>query len=79
LAVEDEKRSGPVLDGLFDIVVMLLEAGHEGFERNSKGAGESIDEQDMVSKSGVSGSRYGFVVLMKETTKAECVSRPEMR
>jgi hypothetical protein len=45
----------------------LLWVRHEASERASKGPGESIDIVDMVSKSGVPGSRYGLVVLMKVT------------
>lgn len=35
--------------------------------RGSKGPGESMDVTDMLSNSGVPGSRYGLVVLMKVT------------
>ena len=44
-----------------------MRVGHEVTDRVSKGAGESIEVADMVSNSGVSGSRYGFVVLMNVT------------
>jgi hypothetical protein len=46
---------------------MFPEVGHELIDRGWKGAGESIDVTDIVSRSGVTGSRYGFVVLMKVT------------
>jgi len=39
------------------MVAMLLELGQELTDRRSNGAGESIDVTDMVSKSGVQGSR----------------------
>ena len=42
---------------------------HEGRERASNGPGESMEAVDIVSKSGVPGSRYGLVVLMKVTGK----------
>ena len=61
-----------MLEGVLVMVGMPLEVGHEVLERNSKGAGESIEEQDIVSKSGVRGSRYGFDVLMKETGEELC-------
>lgn len=38
-------------------VWMLPEVGHEVVDRCSKGAGESIEVADIVSKSGVIGSR----------------------
>ena len=66
-AVTDEKKSGPVLDGVLVTVGMLPELGHEVIQRGSKGAGESIEVADMVSRSGVRGSKYGFVVLRKVT------------
>lgn len=59
--------SGPILDGVLVREWMLPEVGHELIDRGWKGAGESIDVTDMVSRSGVTGSRYGFVVLMKVT------------
>jgi hypothetical protein len=46
---------------------MLPELGHELMGRGWKGAGESMEATDIVSSSGVAGSRYGFVVLMKVT------------
>lgn len=52
---------------------MLPEVGHMLMDRGWKGAGESIDVTDMVSRSGVTGSRYGFVVLMKVTVG--CVNK----
>lgn len=57
---------------------------HEGKERVSKGPGDSMEAVDIVSKSGVPGSRYGLVVLMKVTGKALaklhglCKTRPTM-
>ena len=60
-------RSGPMLDGVLVREWMLPELGHELTDRGWKGAGESIDVVDIVSKSGVTGSRYGFVVLMNVT------------
>jgi hypothetical protein len=45
-----------------------MRVGHEVTDRGSKGAAESIEATEMVSNSGVSGSRYGFVVLIKVTT-----------
>lgn len=60
-------RSGPMLDGVLVKEWMVPEVGHELADRGWKGAGESIDATDMASRSGVAGSRYGFVVLMKVT------------
>jgi hypothetical protein len=40
---------------------------HVAAGQGSKGAGESMELADIVSKSGVQGSKYGFVVLMKVT------------
>lgn len=54
-------------DGVVLCDCILPEVGHEVNDRGSKGAGESIEVADMVSKSGVQGSRYGLVVLMKVT------------
>jgi hypothetical protein len=48
---------------------MLPELGHELTGRGWKGAGESMEAIDIVSSSGVAGSRYGFVVLMKVTSR----------
>jgi hypothetical protein len=45
----------------------LPEVGHELDDRDWKGAGESMEATDIVSSSGVAGSRYGFVVLIKVT------------
>ena len=60
-------RSGPILEGVLVKEWMLPEVGHELIDRGWSGAGESIDATDMASRSGVAGSRYGFVVLMKVT------------
>jgi hypothetical protein len=56
-----------MLDGVLVTEWKLLCVRHEGKERVSNGPGESIEAVDMVSNSGVPGSRYGFVVLMKVT------------
>jgi hypothetical protein len=48
---------------------MLPELGHELMGRGWKGAGESMEATDIVSSSGVAGSRYGFVVLIKVTSR----------
>ena len=61
LVLERLYCSGPKLEGV------LMRVGHEVTDRCSKGAGESIEVADMVSHSGVSGSRYGFVVLINVT------------
>lgn len=58
---------GPMLEGVLLKEWLVPEIGHEPIDRGWKGAGESIDPTDMVSKSGVAGSRYGFVVLIKVT------------
>jgi hypothetical protein len=60
-------RSGPILEGVLVTEWKLLCVRHEHNERCSKSPGESIEVVDIVSKSGVPGSRYGFVVLMKVT------------
>jgi hypothetical protein len=56
-----------MLEGVLGWEWKLLEVRHVGSGQGSKGAGESIELVDIVSKSGVHGSRYGFVVLMKVT------------
>jgi hypothetical protein len=61
-------NSGAILDGVPGCEWKLLEGRHDASGRGSKGAGESMELADMVSKSGVQGSRYGFVVLMKVTS-----------
>jgi hypothetical protein len=43
---------------------------HEARERASNGPGDSIEVANIVSKSGVPGSRYGSVVLIKITETA---------
>jgi hypothetical protein len=60
-------KSGAILDGVPGCEWKLL-GRHDASGRGSKGAGESMELADMVSKSGVHGSRYGFVVLMKVTS-----------
>jgi hypothetical protein len=62
--------SGPMLDGVLVTEWKLLCVRHEGRERASKGPGESVEAVDIVSKSGVPGSKYGLVVLMNVTGKA---------
>jgi hypothetical protein len=64
-----EPKSGPMLEGVLITEWTLLCVRHEHNERGSISAGESIEVVDMVSKSGVPGSRYGFVVLMKVTRR----------
>jgi hypothetical protein len=64
-------RSGPILEGVLVTEWKLLWVRHELNNRGSDSPGESTEVVDMVSKSGVPGSRYGFVVLMKVT--GECV------
>jgi hypothetical protein len=56
-----------MLDGVLVTEWKLLCVRHEGKERVSNGPGDSIEAVDIVSKSGVPGSRYGLVVLMKVT------------
>ena len=58
-----------MLEGVLVREWMAPEFGHELIGREWKGAGESIEATDIVSSSGVAGSRYGFVVLMKVTTR----------
>jgi hypothetical protein len=60
-------RSGPILEGVLVTEWKLLCVRHEHNGRSSKSPGESIEAVDIVSNSGVPGSRYGFVVLMKVT------------
>jgi hypothetical protein len=60
-------KSGPMLEGVLVTEWTLLCVRHELNKRGSKSADESIEVVEMVSKSGVPGSRYGFVVLMKVT------------
>jgi hypothetical protein len=57
LVPEGWYRSGPVLAGELVMVAMLLEVGQELNDRRLNGAGESMEVADMVSKSGVQGSR----------------------
>mgnify|MGYP004502083407 CR=1 FL=1 len=59
-----------MLEGVLVKECMFPEVGHELNDRGWKGAGESIDATDMVSRSGVTGSRYGFVVLMNVTVES---------
>lgn len=60
-----------MLEGVLGCEWKVLEVRHVGRGRDSKGAGESMEPADMVSKSGVHGSRYGFVVFMKVTRQCE--------
>jgi hypothetical protein len=53
-----------MLDGVLVTEWKLLCVRHEGRERASNGPGESVEAVDIVSKSGVPGSKYGLVVLM---------------
>ena len=53
-----------LLDGEWKLLCVC----HVASRRRSICGGESIEVGDKVSKSGVPGSRYGFVVLMKVTT-----------
>jgi hypothetical protein len=46
-----------MLDGVLGCECRLLAARHVGSGQDSKGAGESMELADMVSKSGVHGSR----------------------
>jgi len=48
---------------------VLVPVGHEVDERGSKGAGEFMEVTETLSNSGVGGSKYGFVVLMKVTAQ----------
>lgn len=61
------RSAGPMLEGVLVKEWMFPEVCQELIDRDWNGAGESIDVTDMVSRSGVTGSRYGFVVLMKVT------------
>jgi hypothetical protein len=65
------RRSGPMLAGVLATKWKLLWVPPELNERGLNSPGESTEVVDMASKSGVPGSRYGFVVLMKVT--GECV------
>ena len=56
-----------MLEGVLIKEWTFPEVGHELIDRGWKGAGESMDVTDMVSRSSVTGSRYGFVVLMNVT------------
>jgi hypothetical protein len=56
-----------MLEGVLVTEWKLLCVRHEGNERFSNGPGDSIEAVDNESKSGVPGSRYGLVVLMKVT------------
>lgn len=56
-----------MLEGVLVKECIFPETGHELIDLGWKGAGESIDATDIVSRSGVAGSRYGFVVLMNVT------------
>ena len=69
LVTEGGSASMPVLEGVLVTEWMPPEVGHDRFDRGSKGRGESIDVDagDMVSKSGLRGSRYGFDVLINVT------------
>jgi hypothetical protein len=58
-----------MLEGVLGREWKVLEVRHVARGQGSKGAGESIELADIVSKSGVHGSRYGFVVLIKVTEK----------
>lgn len=40
---------------------------HDAIERASNGPGDSTEAVEMLSKSGVPGSRYGLVVLINVT------------
>lgn len=59
--------SGPKLDGVLVTDWNVLCVRHEPNERASNGPGDSMEAVDMLSKSGVPGSRYGLVVLMNVT------------
>jgi hypothetical protein len=50
-------RSGPRLEGVLVTELKLLWVRHELNEVGSKSAGESVEVVDIVSKSGVPGSR----------------------
>jgi len=49
-------KSGPML-GVLVIELYAPDVGHVLIDRGWKGRGESIDATDMVSRSGVAGSR----------------------
>lgn len=70
-----EDMSGPILEGVLVIEGKLCCVCHDASGRGSKGGGESMEMADMVSKSGVPGSRYGFVVFMKVTSGELAVAR----
>ena len=59
--------SGPKLDGVLVTDWKVLCVRHEPNERASNGPGDSMEAVDMLSKSGVTGSRYRLVVLMNVT------------
>lgn len=56
-----------MLDGVLGCELKLLVERQEEIGHGSKGAGEPVEAFERVSNSGVHGSRYGFVVLMKVT------------
>jgi hypothetical protein len=66
-----------MLEGVLGCEWKVLEVRHVGRGRDSKGAGESMEPADMVSKSGVHGSRYGFVVFMKVTRQCKSTATVE--
>lgn len=58
-----------MLEGVLVTEGKVLCVRHEPRERASKGPGDSMEAVDMLSKSGVPGSRYGLVVLMNVTVR----------
>ena len=60
-------KSAAIVEGVLVTEWKLLLVRHAFNARGSNGPGESKEVTDMLSNSGVPGSRYGLVVLMNVT------------